>query len=286
MQINKFYRIFCSVSGGVTSAVMASLIRQRYPFAEIRFGMANTTRETRPTMLFARNVDRFLELNMGLVEAVVHPGRKASTHNLVTWDEARMNGEAMEAVFAKYGIATLGHMHCTRETKTNPLRSWLADTGWAPGTYRIALGIRADEQDRINPEARNSIQFMYPLAEMGLTLDDVTDIASDWPFKLEQPPHEGNCIDCHKKSVLKTVINIKNHRDWFDFADRMDREHGGGRKRYRGGRTTAEMIALADATETPDPRVLSNEESGCATACNPWSDEMESRYVFQPKEKE
>lgn len=271
----RIYRIFCSVSGGVTSAVMASLIRQRYPFAEIRFGMANTGRETRPTMLFAENVNRFLDLDMGLVEAVVHPGRKASTHKTVTFATASMNGEPMEAVIKKYGIPTLGHMHCTRETKTNPLRAWLKETGWEPGTYRIALGIRADETDRINPGARNSIQFMYPLAEIGLTLDDVNSIASEWPFKLEQPPHEGNCVDCHKKSVLKTVINIKNHRDWFDFSDRMDREHGCGRKRYRGKRTTAEMLALADATETPDPRVLSNEESGCSTSCNPWSDELE-----------
>lgn len=271
--MHKIYRIFCSVSGGVTSAVMASLIRARYPFADIRFGMANTGRETRATMLFAQNVDRFLGLNMGLVETVVHPGRKACTHSVVTFETASMHGEPMEAVIKKYGLPTLGHMHCTRETKTNPLRSWLKATGWEPGTYRIALGIRADEQDRINVEARNSIQFMYPLAEIGLNLADVTDIASDWPFKLEQPPHEGNCIDCHKKSTLKTIVNIKNHRHWFEFADRMDREHGGGRKRYRGNRTTAEMIALADATETPDPRVLTNDETGCATACHPFSEE-------------
>lgn len=274
MQIRKFYRIFCSVSGGVTSAVMASLIRQRYPFAEIRFGMANTGRETRPTMLFAQNVNRFLELDMGLVETVVHPGKKGSTHKLVSFDEASMDGTPMEAVIKKYGVPTLGHMHCTRETKTNPLRSWLKETGWKPGTYRIALGIRADEMKRINPDARNSMQFMYPLAEIGLTLDDVTDIASDWPFKLEQPPHEGNCVDCHKKSLLKTVINIKNHRDWFDFPLRMDKSHRRGRKRYRGKRTAAQMLAYADAMETPDPRVLSDEESGCASACNPWSDEL------------
>lgn len=116
---------------------------------------------------------------------------------------------------------------------------------------------------------------MYPLAEIGLNLDDVNDIASDWPFKLGQPSHEGNCKDCHKKSELKTVINIKNHPDWFDFAVRMDQEHGRGRKRYRGKRTAAEMVAFANAMETPDPRVLSNEESGCSTECAPWSDERE-----------
>lgn len=266
------YNIFCSVSGGLTSAVMASQIREQYPFAEIRFGMANTGLETLPTMVFAKNVDRYLKLELGLVEALVHPGRKSSTHKFVTFDSASMKGEPMEAVIAKYGVPSLGHLHCTRETKTNPLRSWLKETGWKPGTYRIALGIRADEMDRINPGKRNSIEFLYPLAERGQTLEDIEEIGAQWPFKLGQPAHEGNCKDCHKKSELKTVINIKNHPDWFDFAQRMDREHGNGRKRYRGNRTAAEMVAFAEALDHPDPRILSNEETGCSTRCEPWGD--------------
>lgn len=266
-------RIFCSVSGGLTSAVMASQIREQYPFAEIRFGMANTGLETLPTMVFAQNVDRYLKLDLTLVEAVVHAGRKGSTHRVVTFETASMHGEPMEAVIEKYGLPTLAHMHCTRETKTNALRSWLKETGWAPGTYRIALGIRADETDRINPEAKNSIQFLYPLAERDITLEDIQAETERWPFKLAQPAHEGNCKDCHKKSELKTVINIKNHPDWFDFALRMDQEHGRGRKRYRGNRTAAEMVAFANALEHADPRILSNTETGCSTECAPWSDE-------------
>lgn len=272
MSIPKIARIFCSVSGGVTSAVMASLIREQYPYAEIRFGVANTGLETLPTWQFAKNVNRFLGLDLAIVEAVVHPGRKSSTHRVVTFDDVSMSGAPMEAVIAKYGVPTKGHLHCTRETKANPLSSWLKATGWKPGTYRIALGIRADERERINPGARDSIRLMYPLAERGMTLEDVQDIAATWPFRLEQPAHEGNCKDCHKKSELKTSINIKNHPEWFDFAIRMDREHGRGRKRYRGNRTAAEMVAFAQALDHADPRILSNEETGCSTRCEPWGE--------------
>lgn len=254
--------------------VMASQIREQYPYAQILFGMANTGKETEPTMRFAQKGDEYFKLGLTLVEAVVHPD-KESGHKVVSFSEASMNGTPMEAVIRKYGVPTLGHMHCTRETKTNPLKSWLKEKGWTPGTYRIALGIRADETDRINPEARSSNRFIYPLAERGLQLHDIEAIAATWPFRLEQPPHEGNCKDCHKKSVLKTVINLKNHPDWLDQAAEFDRLYGRGRKRYRGGRTAAEMIELARTTETADPRVLSNEEHhGCATDCNPWSEEV------------
>lgn len=265
------YRIFGSFSGGLSSAVMCAMLRKQFPLAEVRFGMANTGEETEPTLEFAQRVDSFLGLGLTLVEAVVHASkRKSCTHKVVSFSEAARNAEPFEVVIAKYGIPNSGYLHCTRELKTNPLRSWLKETGWAPGTYRIALGFRSDETDRINPEARNSIQFVYPLVEAGMDLEAVNDFAADWPIKLEQPPHEGNCKTCHKKSELKTIINIKNHREWFSFPDRMDRLHGRGRKRYRGHRTTAEMVALADATDSPDPRILSNEETGCATACQPF----------------
>lgn len=254
--------------------VMASKIREQYPYARIRFGMANTGKETEETMRFTEAGNKHFNLGLTLVEAVVHPGkRKGSTHKIVSFREAAMRGEPMEAVVNKYGIPTLGHMHCTRETKTNPMKSLLKSTGWEPNTYRIALGIRADETDRIRPESRNSIQFIYPLAELGLQLHDIEAEAAKWPFQLNQPPHEGNCKDCHKKSILKTVINLKNHPDWLDQAAAFERDYPSDRKRYRGGRTAADVIELARITKTADPRVLSNEETnGCATACEPWSD--------------
>lgn len=268
------YRIFCSFSGGVSSAVMCAIIRRQYPLAEVRFGMANTGEETEATLDFAQEVNKYFKLGLTLIEAVVHPGqRKACSHKVVTFQEAARNGEPFEAVAKKYGIPNLGFLHCTRELKTNPLRSWLKETGWDPGTYRIALGFRSDEPDRINPGARNSTQFVYPLVEAGMDLDAVNAYASDWPFKLRQPPHEGNCKTCHKKSELKTIINIKNHREWFNFPAKLDELYSQGRKRYRGHRTTKDMIALADATDSPDPRILSNEETGCSTACQPWAEE-------------
>lgn len=274
MNARKIYRIFGSFSGGNSSAVMCAIIRNQYPLAEVRFGMANTGEETEHTLRFAQEVDSLLALNLALVEAIVHPGKKkAATHRTVSFEEASRKAEPFHSVIKKYGIPTLGHLHCTRELKTNPLRSYLKETGWNPGTYRIALGFRSDELTRINPAVRNSAQFVYPLAEAGMDLTAVQDFVTDWPFKLEQPAHEGNCKTCHKKSELKTIINIKNHREWFDFPNRMDLEHGNGRKRYRGHRTTAEMIALADAMDSPDPRVLSNEETGCSTSCEPWDEQ-------------
>lgn len=275
-------KIFGSFSGGRSSALMCKEIMTRYPKAKKVFVMANTGQETRPTMTFARMVDEYFGLNLVLVEGVTHSDqRKSSTHKVVSFAKASMDGRPFAGMISKYGIPNLDFPHCTRELKLNPMYSYLKSIGWKPGTYKIALGIRADEPKRVNPNAKK-LGLIYPLVEAGIDKMDVLSFWQGMPFDLEQPEHEGNCKFCFKKSELKTIINIKNHRDWFDFPKRMEREFSHLRTDrenfprvfFRGYRSTKEMLALADSVDPPDPRILPRpeENNGCAESCEVFGD--------------
>ena len=98
--------------------------------------------------------------------------------------------------------------------------------GWKRGSYKTAIGIRADEIDRVNPDYKEK-GFMYPLADWGYTKDDVKSALMNWPFDLElESEAYGNCVWCWKKSHRKLLTVAKNHPEHFDFPVRMEEKYG------------------------------------------------------------
>lgn len=220
-------RLFISFSGGETSAFMAQWLlancADRYD--EIICLFANTGQENEETLRFVQRCDEEFWLSVVWVEADVQKGRVGTKHRIVDFASASRHGEPFEAVIQKYGIPNQFYPHCTRELKLAPMLSYVASLDWEKGSYDTAVGIRADECDRIASDAKER-RLIYPLiTDIEMTKPRVNAWWKEQPFRLELKGYQGNCKWCWKKSLRKHLTLINEHPDWYDFPDRMEREH-------------------------------------------------------------
>lgn len=285
-------RLFISFSGGRTSAYMTKrlldLAAERNDGTEIVTLFANTGQEDERTLRFVDRCDRHFGFNVVWIEAVVDPQKGVGTgFKVVDFATASRDGAPFEAVIQKYGIPNKNFPHCTRELKLNPMRAYLKSIGWETGSYDTAIGIRADEVDRISASAREN-QIIYPLVRWGVKKPDVLSWFAIQPFDLELTEEFGNCVSCWKKSDRKLLTIAKNCPSAFDFFDRMERTYpdaGPGdfdrpRRFFRQSRSAQDILALSTKSfvpYTPDTEVqlsLLDIEGACGESCEVWSDEM------------
>ena len=238
-------------SGGRTSAYLVENIlllwsKGYFPDTEFIITYANTSREHKKTLEFINNCDlRWREIygnKVVWIEAVVHKGRLPCSHKVVSFNTACRHGEVFEAVAAKYGLPNANFLHCTRELKENPIMSYMESLGERIGhivkgdlvnaTYETWIGIRADEPKRLGGNKNGKQKKVYPLAEIipwqsckrffNLICDklDVLDFWEDMPFDLGIPEHQGNCVDCHKKSKKKCYVGVNT--DFYETKQASD----------------------------------------------------------------
>lgn len=265
-----------SFSGGRTSAYMTHKIltewRDKYEFI-VTF--ANTGLEHPKTLEFIKKCDDIFGFNTVWLEAVVHPGRIAPTHKIVTYETASRAGEPFEEVIKKYGIPNTAFPGCTRDLKLNPMRSYLKSIGLDEKKTLTAIGIRADEKRRVNPKTASERSLIYPLIEYWPT--DKIDVLDWWgqqQFDLEIDEFEGNCCGCFKKSFNKHFLQIQRDPSVYDFHRRMELlykftgpQHG-ARVFFRGNRSTEDLFKLYEATGDIDIRSpLYGEDGGCSESC-------------------
>ena len=265
-------RLKISFSGGETSAYMLIWAKQNlfHKYDEVIVTFANTSQENEQTLEFVDRVSRHWDIPVVWLEAVVHHDqRKGSTHKIVDFKTAARNGEVFEEVIKKYGIPNPDFQPCNRELKVNPMNSYCRSLGWKKGTYDTAIGIRADEIDRINPNYREQ-SLIYPLAfDYPITKPLINDFWQRQPFRLELKGYEGNCKWCWKKSLRKHLTLITEHPEWYDFPERMEREYGfaGARvegdtkprvffRQYQNVRDLRELAALGRFTPADDDSVI------------------------------
>jgi hypothetical protein len=248
-----------SFSGGRTSAVMTKLCVEKFKDThDIAITFANTGCEHEDTLKFVDQCDKHFGWGVVWVEAVVNPEKgKGIRHKVVNYETASRNGEPMEADFAKHGLPGPGYLHCTRDTKEAPIKSYLRrELGWSAGDYKIAIGIRADEMDRINLETAKKEGFVYPLADAGWTKEDVKRECDSWPFDLYlKGEHYGNCVWCWKKSLRKLLTLANEQPSVFDFPKKMEdrfsevitgrNDDGGKRWMFRNNMTTVDILEMA-----------------------------------------
>lgn len=299
-------------SGGRTSAYMTEklleLQSQGY-FTDIDFVItfANTGREHEKTLEFVNNcANRWYDLYSARViwvEAnVLHGLRMPTIHKIVDFKTASRNGEPFEEVTKKYGLPNGTFLHCTRELKENPIISLMEMYGGKVGhtkdkvfvsaTYETWIGIREDEPRRLGGKIDGKQYKQYPLAHplessCGRTVDlscdkqDVLDFWEEMPFDLELPEHQGNCVDCHKKSNKKLAMIFNETPEVFEFTERLDNEYSEvkaqvldgkliERKRFRGYLNTQELIATFKVNDF-NPKDYSEESGGCSESCEPFT---------------
>lgn len=266
-------RIFISFSGGKTSAYMAKRIIEEYKDkAEIVTVFANTGQEHEKTLEFVNKCDKEFGLNVVWIESLIHHNkRKSSTFKVTNFNNATRNGSLFEDMIKKYGIPNMTFPHCTRELKTNPLHSYVKQK-WKVGTYHTAIGIRADEIDRIN-ENYEKLKLWYPLANWGVTKKDINEFWLKQSFNLEIPEHLGNCTWCWKKSNKKLMKLVNECPEIFKVPDYLERTYPTTIKNnnvfndqtfFRGNKSVKDLFNLADQQSD----LFQDEEwSNCKESC-------------------
>lgn len=263
-------RLWVSVSGGRTSMMMAYFImRHAHQSANLEFVFANTGEEHPRTLAFINECDKAWGLGIVWLEAVVHPGRKGTTHKVVSFETASRNGEPFQAMVEKFGIPNKSYPHCNRELKLRPMQSYIKSIGWK--NVPVAIGIRQDEPKRIAENAEEQ-RVVYPFAHWWP--QDKQDVLAWWedqPFDLRLLEREGNCKWCWKKTLTKHAANIAANPEWYDFPRRMEQLHGMTNREnnqvfFRGALSTDQLfIAVTGA----DPRAMPKEyeSGGCSESC-------------------
>lgn len=261
--------LFVSVSGGRTSGYLALKVRDIWPDRKMHFVFANTGQEMEQTLIFVDKLDKYYGLDIVWLESDVHAGRNGTTHKIVSFETASRDGKPFIDVCKKYGIPNQNYLHCTRELKQQPIKSYVRSLDYKRHDYEMAIGIRADEQKRVNLVEAAKHNAVYPLIEQGIDKSDVNEFWERAPFNLELKEHQGNCKWCYKKSDKKHAMLHKEMPDIYEFPRMVEREcaNGDGRKIFRGKRSTDEYIAFVSllyATQQPERK---DENSGCSESC-------------------
>lgn len=218
-------RLFISFSGGRTSAYMTWRLLQETRATDIVVGFANTGKEDERTLKFVDECDKRLGFGSVWIEAKVNAESGSGTSfRFVNYKTASRAGEPFEAVIQKYGIPNKNFPHCTRELKLHPMTSYLRSIGWEAGSYDTAIGIRADEVDRISATADQN-KIIYPLVGWGIRKSDILNWWAKQDFDLDLPEHRGNCVTCWKKSDRKLLTIAAEDPFAFKFFDRMERTY-------------------------------------------------------------
>lgn len=242
-------KVLVSVSGGETSATLAKLLIDKHKLTpvlvfskkgiphytklvnsthEFIFVFSNTSREDNRTLIFVKNLMMYMGIPIVWVEAEVRQGRIGTTFTETNYNKAKRNGEVFESVIKKYGIPNTQFIHCTRELKMSPIKSFAKSIGW--DDYQTAIGYRADEPKRINLINAKKQKQIYPLYEWAITKSDVKHFWSKQSFNLGLLEWEGNCKLCYKKSKRKLLTQIIADPKSTEWIKEMEVKYSGFKK--------------------------------------------------------
>lgn len=221
-------KLLVSFSGGETSAFMGIWLKQNCSNQfEMIFVFANTGQENEETLIFIDKCSKHFNIPVIWVEADVIQGFGNGTrHKIVNFETADRTGEVFEKVIAKYGIPNIANPHCSRALKLSPITSYARSIGWKK--YHTAIGIRADEFDRVNKDY-NKKRIIYPLIHKDYIPANKQQVNIFWknqPFRLNLKGYQGNCKWCWKKSYRKLVTIAKENPEHFEFPKVMEMKYG------------------------------------------------------------
>jgi len=288
MKLKDNKNIFCSVSAGYSSVMMALKIKEWYADHNIIYAMANTSKEREESLEFMNECDKYFGFDMVWIEAEINQEKRKGTDFKVTkFEDLKRNGELFEDGIKKYGIPCKINKWCNRELKLVPLKKYV-DSIFGKNNYSIAVGLRADEMDRVMGSFKENNVF-YPLLDNGINTKDRNKFWKDKPIQIKIPAFKGNCDMCFEKSnrkLMTTIIEEPNIVDWWDdmikkyskislegkpsynaYAD------NGGMNFFRQNNSIEDLIELAKKpfSKATDEYVYENDlfdlEGDCGSGC-------------------
>lgn len=282
--------LIISFSGGRTSGYLTKMLLDAADYENIYVVFANTGQEHPKTLEFVHNCDKHFGFNTTWIEAVIQEGKGNGTrHRVVDYATASRDGGPFEDVIRKYGMPFTKSPHCTREMKRYPIMDYIRSLDLKRGDYHMAIGIRADEVDRMSPKAEYD-GIIYPLVKANVKKIDVLKWWAQQDFDLEIPEHMGNCVWCWKKSFKKLVTVMDEMPEAFDFPRRMEREYARNGavanklqkdlRFFRGWKSVDDIEQmLRSGYETfTDPWF--EQTNGCSDSCEVFTDEEQMNFEF------
>ena len=289
--------LLISFSGGETSAYMTwwLLNFEKNNFNKIVVVFANTGQEHEETLMFVEKCDRHLNFNTVWLEAIQnHNEKKSASHRIVNYYTANRDGDVYEDMIKKYGIPNQKFPSCTRDLKLAPINSYVKSLGWGKNDYYTAIGIRADEIDRMSSNAKKR-NIIYPLIRKKMTKPQINFWWSLQSFRLNLTGYQGNCVWCWKKTDRKHFTLLSENPEFYKFPNRMEEKYhnvgpefkknqieGYKRTFFRKNRSTKDMIENYEKVKnTFEPyhdenQIFDNEldlGSGCGESCEVFADE-------------
>lgn len=202
-------KLLVSFSGGESSAYMVAWLKKHKSGEyDMSFVYMNTSKEREETLIFADKVDKHFNINLVWIEAVFDD-KKSIGYRITNFHDVKRKGEVFEEMIKCYGLPNNAYPHCSRELKLQPVIRYAKDV---LKEYYTAIGIRADEIDRISKKWKEK-RFYYPLIENTITKNHVNLFWNNMPFRLNLKGYEGNCNKCWKKSFRKLMTIAKDERD-------------------------------------------------------------------------
>ena len=288
MKLENNKNIFCSVSSGYSSVMMAIKIKEWYPDHNIIFAMANTSKESIESLAFMNECDKLYNLNLKWIEAEFHEKGIGVTAKVVNYKNLKTKGEIFEDGIKKLGIPSNVNKWCNRDMKLIPLKKY-ADSVFGLNNYSIAVGLRIDEMDRVRKDYKDNNVF-YPLMDYKISKKDRNKFWDNEPIKITIPAYKGNCDLCFEKSNRKLMTIIKEEPDkaiWWDSMikkySHIEKENSpsyndllkenNGMTFYRGYKTIDDLVKMAEEpfSKATDEYVYENDlfdlEDECGSGC-------------------
>ncbi len=233
-----------SFSGGRTSGYLL------HQFLDANDGLpndtvvtfANTGREMQETLDFVDACSKAWDVPIVCLEFAVIDGK--ASYRVTDYDKASLHGEPFEILLKrKKYLPNVVARFCTADLKIRPMKRYLVkELGWKKWT--AALGIRADEQRRINYDSKDRWSFWYPLVEANISKRDVQLFWQQQEFDLNlkgingKTP-QGNCDFCFLKSEATLAMMAKEYPHLASWWVRMEQDIG---STFRKGRDLAEFV--------------------------------------------
>lgn len=217
-----------SFSGGRTSGFMLHHIADANGGIPGRCQVvfANTGREMPQTLDFVQEVSDRWGIQIAWVE-FDREGKAGERFRLVSHNSATRNGEPFkDLIRQKKYLPNQQARFCTSDLKIKPANDYLRGLGWKEWT--AAIGIRADEAQRIREGRDDGRALWYPLADAGVSKHDVAAFWRKQPFDLRLPLVNektigGNCDGCFLKSEANLAALARDYPDrhqwWQDMED-------------------------------------------------------------------
>jgi hypothetical protein len=224
MKLKDNKNIFCTVSAGYSSIMMALKLKEWYPDHTILYAMANTSKEDIKSLDFMHKCDEYFDLGVNWIQAIFNPKRGDGVgFEIVDYYTLKRKGEIFEQGIKKLGISSKINAWCNRDMKLVPLKKF-ADSVFGLDNYSIAVGLRADEIDRVKKAYYTNNTF-YPLMDNGITTKDRNRFWNEQPIQIEIPAYKGNCDLCYKKSNRKIMTVIKEEPNKVDWWNKMIKQY-------------------------------------------------------------